>query len=43
MDVKDALLHEDLDEEIYMTIPPGFKTNHPSKAYRLQKSLYGLK
>ena len=43
-DVKNAFLHSDLDEEIYMDVPPGFNGNLKGrKVCRLKKALYGLK
>ena len=44
LDVKTTFLHGDLEEQIYMQQPKGFK--EPSKegyVYLLKKSLYGLK
>jgi hypothetical protein len=42
MDVKNAFLHGDLSEEIYMEQPQGFMQDS-CLVYRLKKSLYGLK
>jgi len=44
MDVKTAFLNGNLDEEIYMEQPEGFRTpDSGKKVCRLVKSLYGLK
>lgn len=41
MDVKTAYLNGDLDEEIFMHLPPGFRK--PNTIWKLKKRLYGLK
>lgn len=43
-DVKNIFLHGDLEEEIYMEVPPGFGLKiEENEVCRLKKAPYGLK
>ncbi|GJV17628.1 putative ribonuclease H-like domain-containing protein [Tanacetum coccineum] len=43
MDVKSAFLYDTIDEEVYVSQPPGFvDPGHPKKVYKVVKALYGL-
>ncbi|KAJ9536269.1 hypothetical protein OSB04_un000541 [Centaurea solstitialis] len=43
MDVKSAFLYGTIDEEVYVSQPPGFEDpKYSDKVYKLRKALYGL-
>ncbi|GKA84627.1 putative ribonuclease H-like domain-containing protein [Tanacetum coccineum] len=43
MDVKSAFLYGKIDEEVYVSQPPGFvDPKYPKKVYKVVKALYGL-
>ncbi|GJX00579.1 putative ribonuclease H-like domain-containing protein [Tanacetum coccineum] len=43
MDVKSAFLYGKIDEEVYVSQPPGFvDLKYPKKVYKVVKALYGL-
>ncbi|GKF56323.1 retrovirus-related pol polyprotein from transposon TNT 1-94, partial [Tanacetum coccineum] len=43
MDVKSAFLYGTIEEEVYVSQPPGFvDPDHPKKVYKVVKAFYGL-
>jgi hypothetical protein len=43
MDVPQAFLNADVDEEVYMELPEGYRTGREHMVCKLKKALYGLK
>jgi hypothetical protein len=43
LDIKTAFLYGELEEEIYITQPPGYEQGSPGTVCRLQRALYGLR
>jgi Reverse transcriptase (RNA-dependent DNA polymerase) len=41
--IKNAFLHSDLEKEIYMDIPPGYRCSEAGNVCKLERTLYGLK
>nr|XP_034887202.1 uncharacterized mitochondrial protein AtMg00810-like [Populus alba] len=43
MDVKNAFLHGDIKEDVYLKLPSGMSTSSSNDVCKLKRSLYGLK
>jgi hypothetical protein len=44
MDVKNAFLNDVIQEEVYVTQPPGFEiSKYADRVYKFSNALYGLK
>ena len=43
LDVKNAFLHGDLEEDVFMELPPSFQERETGTMWKLKKALYGLK
>ena len=42
IDIVNAFVYCDLDEVVYIKLPPGFNNRKKDKVLRLRKALYGL-
>lgn len=43
LNVNNSFLHGDLQEDVYLKVPPGFQVSKPNQVCQLQRSLYRLK